>query len=144
MLLILLFICVASASQSSKCSDGSTFTREQAWTCIINVADTDNDRTISPAEIEAAEYNYIPTWKRWALKAIAVMVTGMRVSHIMLDCDSDGDGYISLADFSSEHGTQYCMPYMDPATKWTTTSPALCYMKTFCDGAAAQKGVKVY
>lgn len=136
----------SSAPTQSKCSDtpGDTFTREQAWVCILNVADTDGDKRVSPEEIQAAEDNYIPAWKRWLLKAASWFVEAVRVSSIMKDCDADQDGYISLDDFSSEHGRGWCMPYMDPHKTWQETSPALCYMKQFCDNAASVLDRKVY
>lgn len=128
----------------AQCSDGSTFNREQAWLCIENVVDTNNDKRISAEEIEQAEYVYIPAWKRWALKALSYVVEAMRVSHIITACDSDGDGYITLDDYGSKHGKGWCMPYMDPDTQWTEVSPGLCYMKQFCDNAATILGKRVY
>ena len=149
LLFVLGFILEASSlkgPQVSVCSaaEGDTFTREQAWVCILNVADTDGDKRVSGEEIEAAEYNYISTWKRWALKAAAWFVKAIRVSSIMKDCDADGDGYISLDDFSSKHAKGWCMPYMDPYKGWSEPSPALCYMKQFCDNAASTLKRKVY
>lgn len=121
-----------------------TFSREQAWVCLMNIADTNNDKRISAQEIEAAEYAYIPTWKRWAMKAVSWFVEAIRVSHIMKDCDQDKDGYVTLDDYSSSHDKGWCLPYMNPDKQWKEPSPALCYMKQLCDNAASILRKKVY
>lgn len=152
---LLLLVCAASKDpvapgvtlvKPAQCSsgEGDTFTREQAWVCMMNIVDVNNDRRITGAEITEAEYKYIPTWKRWAMKAVAWFVKAIRVETIMADCDKDGDGYVTLDDYASEHDLGHCMPYMNPDTQWSTPSPALCYMKQFCDNAASILGRRVY
>jgi len=133
---------VKPAQCSSDVDD--TFSREEAWVCMMNIVDTNSDKRITGEEIEAAENKYIPAWKRWAMKAVSWFVEAIRVSHIMKDCDADQDGYVTLDDYASTHAMERCMPYMNPDKQWSEPSPALCYMKTFCDNAASILHRKVY
>lgn len=128
----------------AQCDDGTTFTREQAWTCIENAVDTNKDRRITVAEIEAAKSAFIPRWKLWALKAISIIASTLRVSHIMESCDIDKDGYITVDDFSSPRARGICLAYMDPHTQWKTPSWGLCRMKDFCDSASQILNKKIY
>ena len=144
-LLVIFFCGVFSAEvKPAECGNGETFSREQAWLCIANVVDTNKDQRITADEIEQAENTYIPAWKRYVLKAASWFVKAIRVSNIMKDCDQDGDGYITLDDYASSHDLGWCMPYMNPDKDWKDPSPALCYMKQFCDNAASVLRRKVY
>ena len=114
------------------------FNRKQAWSCAMNVVDTDNNGKVTTMEIEAAESTYM-YWYEKVLGYLPFMPTTADIIH---DCDANGDGMIDASDY--EATKKYCMPYMDPKNNWETKSDALCYVKVFCDRAAGVLGKKVY
>lgn len=120
------------------CGNGVTFKREQAWTCCVNVCDTDNSGDIDGPEIEACKSKYL----YWYERALGWIVGPTKVSEVMKACDSNGDKKIDIDDYDAQK--YYCMPYMEPLKEWKEPSEALCRIKSFCDRAAAILEKKVY
>lgn len=133
-LLLLCFILGVLAGKDditiADCGNGITFEREQAWLCVINVVDTDNNGYIDGAEIDASKAKYL----YWYERTLGWIVGPTRVSEVMKACDANEDGKIDLDDYQA---TKYmCMPYMEPLKDWKEPSDALCRIKSFCDRAA--------
>jgi len=134
--ILFVFPTIISATVS-QCSDGTTFTREQAWTCIETVVDTNHDRRMDESEI-AESKKYLP----WYVKAIDWVAHVISYEHIKDTCDYNKDGYIDSNDFDAMKRT--CMPYMDPKNP-SKKSDALCKLKKyFCDRASSELNKPVY
>lgn len=136
---VLLFVSASRATQQvCQCSDGSTFTREQAWICAMNVVDTNGDHKLDGPEIEAAKYTYLS----WFERTVGWIAGPTKLSAIMKDCDNDGDNVITIADFEAKK--KYCMPYTDPFKPGDVPIDALCHVKDLCDRAAKSLGRATY
>ena len=114
------------------------FTRENAWDCIMNVVDIDNDKAITVSEINAAKDKYM----YWYEKVIGYLPFLPTVDVVMNDCDANRDGKVDATDY--ELKKLYCIPYNDPLKNWTVKSDALYYVKKFCDRAAGVLNKSVY
>ena len=139
MYLVFLFtILSTSYARVTDCGQDGTFSREQAWSCAMNVVDTNKDNKMDGPEIEAAKQKYLYFYER----ALGWIAGPTQVSAVMHDCDANGDHAVDATDF--EQKKLYCMPYMDPKTHWTVESNALCLIKKFCDRAATVLKKPVY
>lgn len=136
--LLFAFLIALCAGEVSVCSPGETFTREQVWTCAMNVVDTNKDGYLDGLEIDAAKQKYL----YWYERALGYIAGPTQLSVVMHDCDADLDGRISHADYEAKK--LYCMPYMDPKKNWRVESNALCLVKKFCDRAAQVLNKPVY
>ena len=116
----------------------SAFTREQAWSCAMNVVDTNHDGKIDADEIEATKSRYL----YWYERAGGFLVGATSVKSVMKDCDANGDNMIDATDYEAKK--LYCMPYKDPLKNWEVDSNALSMVKVFCDRAAGILGREVY
>lgn len=127
LIVILLFFTLSNA-----------FTREQAWSCAMNVVDTNHDGKIDASEIEATKSKYL----YWYERAGGFLVGATSVDAVMKDCDANGDRLIDATDYEAKK--LYCMPYKDPKKNWEVDSNALSMVKVFCDRAAGILGKEVY
>lgn len=128
--IILFTFLLFSAAEHCDCADGSTFTREQAWTCCMRVVDTNGDKRIDVAEIDAAKAEYLAWWQR------AILGIFSNTANVLKDCDANGDNVIDAADFEAKKVT--CMPYYDPYRPELKID-ALCKAKEYLCDVAAEK-----
>ena len=67
----------------------------------LHWADTDNDGTLSRAEVQALYERTVPFYARATAWALSFVTSKYTLQRVFDDCDADGDGVITLVDYEA-------------------------------------------
>ena len=66
-------------------------------------ADTNGDGRLSHKEVAALYKRAVPAWQRLAAWTVSLFTSKYTLEKVFADCDADGNGYITMADYETKH-----------------------------------------